>query len=255
MAHRVSIPRHRVMVGVYLPPIAAAACRRRIPEGTTTGSGRGRIMHMPCVATVAIALVTGVAAAQQVEMVGGLTSILLDAETLAMEAGLKVTEVGPRVIAPGNLGPESVGFVITPPVSGSLPTTFAYEFGNFLDTFSGEINHRGLVTFNEIYQIGNLQIFYDEGFRVADTFGGFGTLFDLEITSLSPQFSTFEATGDLRIAASFAMELIDLGLTSRDLTGLLVGTAYVQAFNVPSAASAGLMMLAGLVGIGHRRRR
>lgn len=206
------------------------------------------------VATVATALAGGTAAAQQVEMVGGLTSILLDAEVLAMEAGLKVTEVGPRVIVPGNLGEESVGFVITPPVAGNLPTTFSYDVGDFFGTFSGNINHRGIVTFNDLYEIGNLEIFYDGGFMVADTYGGFGTLFDLEITSLSPEYSTFDATGNLLISASFASELLELGLATRDLTGLLVGSAFVQAFNVPSAASAGLIMLAGLMGLGQRRR-
>lgn len=192
--------------------------------------------------------------AQPVELVGGLTSILLDTETLAVEAGLKVTEVGPRVITPGNLGPDSIGFVITPPVAGTLPTTFSYTFGDFLDTFAGEINHRGIIVFNESLAIGNLRIYHDGGFKVEDTFGVFGTIFDLEIASLSPEFSTFEATGTLRISANFAAELLALGLASHDVTGVAVGTAFVQGFNIPSPAPAALLLLAGLLGFARRVR-
>lgn len=198
------------------------------------------------------------ASAGVVTMVGGQTSVLLDLELLAAAANLELTGVSDAVILPGNLGEASVGFVITPPTSAVLPTTFAYDPSDFLGSASGAINHRGSITFNDSITVGNFQIALGvDGLEVIDTLGTFGEmptpLFDLAITKLSPGPVFFDATADLLVSTAFAAILLELELATSDLTGAVVGLARVQGFMIPAPGAIALLAFAGVAA--PRRRR
>jgi len=209
-------------------------------------------------AAVAAMSVATAASAGVVTMVGGQTSVLLDLELLAAAANLQLTGVSDAVIVPGNLGESSVAFVITPPTSAVLPTTFAYDPTDFLGTANGAINHRGSITFNDSITLGNFQIAFGvDGLEVIDTLGTFGelptALFDLAITTISPGAVIFDATAELLVSAAFAAILLDLELATSDLTGAVVGLARVQGFMIPAPGAIALLAVAGAIGT--RRRR
>ncbi len=78
--------------------------------------------------------------AQTQIVTGGQTNALLDLDTLST-VGLNLTGTSPDVIAPGNLGPDSVAFGITP------ATDFTYTLFD-LAPFSGSIQHEGSLFFD-----------------------------------------------------------------------------------------------------------
>lgn len=206
---------------------------------------------------LATALVaTQSASASTVYTVGGQTNVLLDLALLQSAASLQLTGLSNGVITPGNLGAGSVAFAITPPISAELPTTFRYDPADFFGTFAGAINHRGTITFNNAITVGNFEIFFDNGFKVADRESGLGVLFDVAVTSATPTVDRFEATGNLLVSANFASLLLQLGLANANLTGADVGDAYIQGLNssIPSPAGIALLGLAGLCGVRGRRR-
>lgn len=208
---------------------------------------------------VALALAggfTATASAGFVQTVGGQTNVLLDLALLQAAANLQLTGVSNGVITPGNLGANSVAFVITPPTSASLPTTFRYDTADFFGTFAGSINHRGSITFNNAVTVGNFEILFDNGFKVADRVGGLGVLFDIALTGATPSAATFEATGNLLVSANFASLLLQLGLASANLTGADVGDASIQGFNsaVPTPGAMAMLGVA-VLSAGRRRRR
>ena len=206
---------------------------------------------------LATALVaTQSASASTVYTVGGQTNVLLDLALLQSAASLQLTGLSNGVITPGNLGAGSVAFAITPPISAELPTTFRYDPADFFGTFAGSINHRGTITFNNAITVGNFEILFDNGFKVADRESGLGVLFDVAVTSATPTVDRFEATGNLLVSANFASLLLQLGLANADLTGADVGDAYIQGLNsgIPSPAGIALLGLAGLCGVRGRRR-
>jgi MYXO-CTERM domain-containing protein len=211
-------------------------------------------------AAVAAAGVVGAASADLVDVVGGQTNVLLDFELISSVTDLELTGISNGVIAPGNLGEGSVAFAITSPYAETGATNFQYDTMDFFGSFSGSIGHRGTLTFNEAITIGNFEIGYDAGleaFTVSDTFfngSGLGALFAVGINDASPMLSTFDVTGDLLITANFATILIDLGLTSTDLTGADVGDAWIQGLN-QSVPSPGALALGGIALITSRRRR
>ena len=97
-----------------------------------------------------------------VEIGSGQTSVLLDVELIENAAGLTLSGVSADVIAPGNLGADSVAFAINPRDAASLPTTFSYDSSNFLGTFAGTIEHTGSVFFNsDSVEVGNFTIGFD----------------------------------------------------------------------------------------------
>jgi len=213
---------------------------------------------------VASALAAGAvmssASAELVGVVGGQTNVLLDFALIESATGLALAGVSKGVIAPGNLGEGSVAFNITSPLSQNLPTTFTYDTGDFFGSFAGTIEHRGAVFFTGAADValGNFSIGYDAdvmAFQVSDNLDLGIDLFDVAITEATPDVNTFDVMGDLLISADFAAALIDLGLTTDDLTGVDVGDAWVEGLNqvVPAPGAVALLGVAGLVG--SRRRR
>ena len=167
-----------------------------------------------------------------------------------------ILALGLFLVAQYSARSDAVAFAITPPISADLPTTFRYDPVDFFGTFAGSINHRGTITFNNAITVGNFEIFFDNGFKVADRESGLGVLFNVAVTSATPTVDRFEATGNLLVSANFASLLLQLGLANANLTGADVGDAYIQGLNsgIPSPAGIALLGLAGLCGVRGRRR-
>lgn len=198
------------------------------------------------------------ASAEMVAVVGGQTNVALDFDLIAAATGLTLAGVSEGVIVPGNLE-NSVAFAITSPLAASLPTTFAYDTGDFFGTFGGTIEHRGAVFFGGAADVavGNFTIGFNAdlaSFQVTDNLDLGIALFDVAITDASPLAATFDAWGDLLISGAFANLLIDLGLTGDDLTGVDVGDAWVEGLNQPVPAP-GMLALLGLAGLTASRGR
>lgn len=200
-------------------------------------------------------------ASGQVEITGGQTSVLLDTALLDSAAGLTLSSVSGDVIAPGNLGADSVAFGINDR-DGDLPTTFAYDPADFLGTFSGTIEHSGSVFFNGgDVEVGDFTIGFDAG-RVGDDRSGFfvesttgvaAILFDVSNPGTLDATSTSLTIGDadLLVSAEFGQFLFDNGFSSSDLAGADVGDALVEAVPAPGT----FVALAGAMGLAARRRR
>ena len=203
--------------------------------------------------------ITGESLAVQVDITGGQTSVLLDPAALAL-ANLTISSVSSAVIAPGNLGPDSVAFSINPRNASAplLPTTFEYDSNDFLNTFSGAIQHEGSVFFNaDTVEVGNFTIGFDagritaaaSGFFVESTVGTTAILFDVATpNSLSATATDFTVDADLLVSPEFAGFLGNTALTGAD-----VGDALVQA--VPEPASATILLCCSLSAWGMLRRR
>ena len=207
------------------------------------------------VAAAAVAATISSAAtanAATVDVVGGRTSVALDAATLGSAAGLTISGTSAEVIAPGDL-PGSVAFPITP------ATTFRYDSDDFLGTFSGTIEHAGSVFFNDnAIEAGDFTIGFDadragdlggqaSGFYVRSNAGLEAILFDVAAPdALSTTASALRIDADLLVSPEFATILRDVGLATADLSGADVGDARVAGTAVPLPAPAAL----GLVGLG-----
>lgn len=217
------------------------------------GSGLGSVTAS---VVASVMLATGAARAEMVYTVGGQTNVLLDLALLQSAASLQLTGISDGVITPGNLGPNSVAFTITSPVSAEFPTTFRYNSNDFFGTFAGSINHRGTVTFNNSITVGNFEIFFDNGFKVADRQSGLGVLFDIALTGATPTAAQFNATGNLLVSSNFASILLQLGLATSNLTGADVGDASIQGFNspIPAPGAIALFGVGALFGTRSRRR-
>lgn len=216
-------------------------------------------MKSQLIATLALASTCAITHAQEFDVTGGQTSVLLDTDTLAAAASLSLSGVSSDVIAPGELGDMSVAFGINDRNASMLPTTFSYDAG--LGSFAGSIEHTGSVFFNsDSVEVGNFSIGYDaarvggdrSGFFVESTTGIAAILFDVA----APSFLSADANGliieaDLLVSSEFAGFLLDNQLASADLTGADVGDARVNAVPAPSALA--VLGLGGLVAT--RRRR
>ncbi|MEL6498119.1 MAG: hypothetical protein AAF937_00945 [Planctomycetota bacterium] len=213
--------------------------------------------------TLAGVLVAGAAGAQ-VDIVGGQTNVLLDTATLSAAASLDLSGVSGPVIAPGNLGADSVAFPINSRDAASLPTTFSYDPSDFLGTFGGTIEHEGSVLFNnDTVEVGNFTIGFDaaragtlggnaSGFFVESTVGIAAILFDIAAPSQLDATDTSLTIGaDLLVSPEFGSFLFDNNLSSSNLQGADVGDALVQAIPAPGAAVA----FAGMGLLASRRRR
>ncbi len=207
-------------------------------------------------------VVAGVAGAAmgQIDVVGGQTSVLLDTGALAAAASLNLSGVSSDVIAPGELGPDSVAFGINSRSASNLPTTFSYSAG--LGSFSGSIEHTGSVFFNnDQVEVGNFTIGFDgnrvggdrSGFFVESTTGIAAILFDVATPSfLSATDSGLVIEADLLVSAEFGQFLFDNGLSSSNLAGVDVGDARVNAVPTPGAFAA--FAAVGLTASSRRRR-
>ncbi|MEO0512750.1 MAG: hypothetical protein AAF108_07630 [Planctomycetota bacterium] len=209
---------------------------------------------MRFVLATAVITAAGAVSAQQVDITGGQTSVLLDTALLSAAAGLDLSSVSDDVIAPGEIE-GSVAFGINAR-DGSLPTTFEYDASDFLGSFSGTIEHAGSVFFNDdSVEVGDFTIGFDagrvggdrSGFFVESTTGVAAILFDVGAPSLlDAQASGLIIEADLLVSAEFAGFLGDTALTGAD-----VGDARVNAVPAPGAAAS----LLAAAGFGVRRRR
>lgn len=206
------------------------------------------------------------ASAVNVEIGAGQTSVLLDTATLSSAASLELSGVSPGVIAPGAIE-GSVAFPITPRDAASLPTTFAYDSTDFLNTFSGTIEHQGSVFFNaNAVEVGNFTIGFDaaragtlagaaSGFYVESTTGIPAILFDIENPStLEPTDLSLTVGANLLVSPEFASFLQSNGLATANLAGADVGDALVQGV-VPEPSSLGLALLGLLASLRVARSR
>ncbi|MEZ6163730.1 MAG: PEP-CTERM sorting domain-containing protein [Phycisphaerales bacterium] len=209
---------------------------------------------------VLLACASSMAHAQEFDVVGGQTSVLLDTDTLASAASLTLSGVSSDVIAPGELGDMSVAFGINARDASMLPTSFSYDAG--LSNFAGSMEHTGSVFFNsDSVEVGNFTIGYDamrvggdrSGFFVQSTTGISAILFDVA----APSFLSADAGGliieaDLLVSSEFAGFLLDNQFATADLTGADVGDARVNAAAVPAP---GALAIFGLGGLAASRRR
>ncbi|MFG0305071.1 MAG: hypothetical protein ACF8Q5_02515 [Phycisphaerales bacterium JB040] len=193
-------------------------------------------------AIAAALAVTGTAAlANDVEVADGQTSVVLDFATLEAAASLAFSSVSGDVIAPGSLE-GSVAFPINARDAAMLPTTFAYDYTDFLGTFSGTIEHTGSVLFNDdTVEVGNFTIGFDagrvgtlegaaSGFFVESTTGVAAILFDIGAPSaLSAGAFELVIGADLLVSPEFGGFLFDNGLSEANLAGAAVGSALVEA--------------------------
>lgn len=216
-------------------------------------------------AGLVIAAAVPFAMAVDVEVTGGQTNVLLDTTTLSSAASLTLSNAS-GVIAPGELGPDSVAFPINARDAATLPTTFVYDTDNFLSpgTFSGTIEHTGSVFFNtDTIELGDFTIGFDasragtlgglaSGFFVAKTTGTAtipDTLFDIEATAASGTTSALSISANLLVSPELGAFLFDNSLSTTNLEGADVGDALVSA--VPEPGTAMLAVLA----LGLLRRR
>lgn len=89
----------------------------------------------------------------------------------ALAASLILSSDSPDVIAPGDLGSDSVAFGIHPRDAATLPTTFLFPAGS-LAPFSGTIEHSGSVFFNgDSVQVGDFTIGFDAALARAEQEG------------------------------------------------------------------------------------
>ena len=207
---------------------------------------------------VGLLLVGGsVSFSQDVDVVGGQTSVLLDTGLLSSAAGLDLSGVSSDV-GTGSLGGASVAFDINPRSAAARPTTFSFTAGDFTP-FAGTIEHTGSVFFNmDSIEVGNFAIGFDanrvagdnSGFFVESTTGISAILFDVGlVTELNADSSGLLVAGSLLVSPEFASFLGDTGLTGAD-----VGDTAVEANAIPEpTATLCVSALAILTGL--RRRR
>jgi hypothetical protein len=159
------------------------------------------------------------------------TSVLLDTATRS-SVGLEVVGVSGDVIVPGSIE-GSVAFDINDRDADAslLPTTFAYDAGDFLASFSGAIEHAGRLSLGldgAPIEVGNFTIGFDaaridaatgaSGFFVASTVGVVAPLFDVAApTELSAPASGLVIGADLLVSPELAGVIGDPALTGVDV--------------------------------------
>lgn len=202
-------------------------------------------------------------------IVGGQTNVLLDTATLSAAASLNLSGVSPEVIAPGELGDDSVAFGVNPRDAAAplLPTTFSYDPADFLGTFAGTIEHSGSVFFNDnAVEVGNFTIGFDaaragtlggnaSGFFVESTAGIAAILFDIENPSaLTATDSELSVAADLLVSPEFGEFLFSNGLSTANLAGADVGDALVSASAVPEPTALAILGIGSVTLLAMRRR-
>ena len=191
------------------------------------------------------------------EVVGGQTSVVLNTDTLSSAASLDLSGVSGDVIVPGTL-PGSVAFGINARNAPVLPTTFSYNAADFLNSFSGTIEHTGSVFFNtDTVEVGNFTIGFNaaragtlggnaSGFYVESTTGLPAILFDVENPSLlQPDATALTIEANLLVSPEFGAFLFDNSLSGSNLAGADVGDARVEAVGAVIPAP-GAILLGGI---------
>lgn len=195
--------------------------------------------------------------AQNTDVTGGQTSVLLDTDLLST-VGLDLSGVSDDV-GMGNLGDASVAFDINPRDAVSQPTTFSYTVGDFAP-FEGTVEHTGSVFFNmDMIEVGNFSIGFDEnrimgdnsGFFVESTTGLNAILFDVGlVTELDPAANSLTIAGSLLVSPELATFL-----NNGSLAGVDVGDALVEGTSaIPEPSTALLLSMLGLAIAGTRYR-
>ena len=228
---------------------------------------------------VAVAIVVMMSAtlgnAATVDVTGGRTSVVLDTEALSSAAGLTLSGTSPEVQSPGDLE-NSVAFPITPRDAAVRPTTFSYDPVDFLNTFSGTIEHAGTISFNEnAVTVGNFTIGFEavragtlegaaSGFYVRSNTDVDAILFDVaQPSALNASETLLALDADLLVSPEFGQFLLGTGLATVDLAGVDAGDARVAAtatgsggtvIPLPPAVVPGLIGLAALAAPKLRRR-
>lgn len=215
-------------------------------------------------AAVVIEDPTVVVDASPVSVVGGQTSVVLDADALS-GAGLDLVGSTFDVINPGAI-PGSLAFGINPRDAATRPTTMKYVPGAFADTVWGSLEHKGSLFFLDasmnVVRVGDFTIGFDSeraigsasGFFVESNVGLQAKLFDVAGSNLSVDENpgtVLDIAGDLLVT----LELAEV-LGNPDLAGAGVGSFQINATAVPEVstlAACGLVAFGGL--LVHRRRR
>ena len=214
-------------------------------------------------AVIAAMGVASFATAQEFDLIGGQTNVVLNTDALASAASLELSGTAGPVIAPGELpagmGETSVAFPINAR-NGSLPTSFSFDGG--LTAFSGTIEHSGSVLFNmNGVEVGDFTIGFDGG-RVGDDRSGFfvestaglsAILFDLAAPDVQAADSTtLTIAADLLVSNEFGLFLFDNDLSMSNLAGTPIGSARVDGI-VPAPGAT--VAIAGVGGLALARRR
>ena len=212
--------------------------------------------------TLLVTLVNvGAASAANVDITGGQTSVFLDSQVLG-PLGLSISRVSDDVINPGSL-PDSVAFNINPrdAVSPALPTTFSYDSDDFVNTFSGTLEHTGSLFILDAdmdeTEVGNFTIGFDasritadaSGFYVESTVGLMGILFDIgNATVLDPRPDGLTTQSPLLVSPELDTVLEGGGA----LAGATIGEAKIEAVPEPTSIA---LMLVGLIALLITRRK
>lgn len=214
------------------------------------------------VAILAVAVVPLSAQAELVSVVeDGDTSVLFGNGALA-SLGLGIAGVDDDTQVPGDLGPFSVAFDINDR-DEVLPTSFSYQDGDFLGTFSGTIEHSGevdleILATEQIVTVGDFTIGFD-GSRVGGDRTGFFVLDNQDLGIIlfdlaNPIVEAFDVS--LVIAADLLVSEELSNALGADAAGVDAGMALVvaDASVVPVPAAAWLFGSA-LALLGWVRRR
>jgi len=204
------------------------------------------------VVSIALPLATQ-AATVQVE--GGQTSVLFGNGALA-SLGLEITSVTPNIT--GDLGPNSVAFGINPRNAIGLDTTFIYDSPDFAP-FSGAIEHRGRVQFNDSIEVGDFTIRAaagrptdTSGFVVESTFGLEAILFDIANPIIEAFDNSLVIAANILVSPELAAALGNEAAAGAD-AGMALVAANSTVVPVPAAVWLFGSGLLGLVGIARRK--
>ena len=182
----------------------------------------------------------------------GTTSVALDTELLSTAAGLTLTSSSKTV------HPTSDEFTVGFDITKASDLVFSDENG--FTPISGEIEHKGTVTFESVIghiTVGDFTIGYDAA-RITDDISGFFVqntargavdnviLFDVGIPeSIDVVDGELEiSNADLLVSSEFSHALLSTGLTHTSLTGADVGDVTIEAISdlLTKASSASMTM-------------
>jgi hypothetical protein len=219
-----------------------------------------RTCLLRCAAVAMVVMVSSTFGnAATVDVTGGRTSVALDTKALSTAAGLTLSGTSPEVQSPGDLE-NSVAFPITARDAAERPTTFSYDPADFLNTFSGTIEHAGTVSFNEnAVTVGNFTIGYDadragtltglaSGFYVRSNTDVDAILFDVgQPAALNASETLLALDADLLVSPEFGQFLLGGGLATSDLSGVDVGDARIAASATGSGGGTVIPLPPGVV--------